>query len=439
MAATFLLLVFLLSAGFAKLMAIGVNWLCAQRLARKLVFADKTVNLAIIVIYPVLLVSGLGWNGPHWLSGGRSFDLAWGWWLLISAGAIGFVLLVRSTISYWRYRPPECEISVESELLDLRRGDNGRSWREIFVGPGPMRRVARLPGNEQFTIEVSTKTYRLPRLPTAWDGLSIVHLSDFHFRGGVTRAYYEAVCERAAALKPDLFVFTGDLLDDQRRLDWLPETLGRLTAPWGQYYILGNHDWYLDAEAIRREFSHLGWIDVAGQCVSLVPSPPSSGGQSALNPESNGRVFSTEYRVPPRETIEIPAISPRSSALSVQPPLLLCGDETPWMGTRPDVRHAPADAFRILLSHSPDSITWARQHGIDLMLAGHTHGGQIRLPILGPVYSPSRFGCRFASGVFWLEPTLLCVSRGISGKEPIRYNCPPEVTKLVLNFRPPDL
>ena len=79
-----------------------------------------------------------------------------------------------------------------------------------------------------------------------------------------------------------------------------------------------------------------------------------------------------------------------------------------------------------------DRVNWARENNIRLMLAGHTHGGQIQLPILGPVYSPSRFGCRFASGVFWLDPTLMYVSRGISGKEPIRYNCRPEVTQLKL-------
>ena len=403
MASLFLFVVFLLTAGFAKLMAMSVNWLCAQRLAKRIVFADKTLNLAMIAAYPVMLVVGLGWNGPRWLIDGRSFDVALGWWLLIAAGAIGFAFLVRSTIGYWLYRPPACEISAESHLVDLRQLDDGRLWKETFVGRGPMRRVALLPGNEQFTIEVSTKTYALPRLPAAWDGLSLVHLSDCHFRGGVARPFFETVCERAAALKPDLFVFTGDLLDDPRLIDWLPETLGRLTAPWGQYFILGNHDWYLDPEAIRHEFARAGWIDVAGNCVSLVPPPT-----------------------------KMPTLSSQPSAINSQPPLLLCGDETPWMGTRSDLSHAPTDAFRILLSHSPDSITWARQHGIDLMLAGHTHGGQIRLPILGPVYSPSRFGCRFASGVFWLDPTLLYVSRGLSGKEPIRYNCPPEVTKLVL-------
>ena len=103
------------------------------------------------------------------------------------------------------------------------------------------------------------------------------------------------------------------------------------------------------------------------------------------------------------------------------------------MGTHPDLSCVSAESFRILLSHTPDNIMWARQQGIDVMLSGHTHGGQIRLPILGPVYSPSRFGCRYSGGVFWLNPTLLHVSRGLSGREPIRYNCPPELTKLILN------
>ena len=436
MAAFFLVAVFVLSAGFAKIMAMCVNWICAQRLAKKLVFADKTLNLVLIAAYPLLLVIGLGFRGPRLLAGGRSLDLPIGWWLPIAAGIVGFVVLVRSTVVYWRYRPPACEIAVESQLVDLRLRfrDSGRSWRDVLVGPGPMRRIALLPGNEQFTIEVSTKTYALPRLPAAWNGLSLVHLSDCHFRGGVTRAFFEAVCDEAAALKPDLFVFTGDLLDDQRLLDWLPETLGRLTAPWGRYFILGNHDWYLDSEVIRREFTGLGWIDLGGNCVSLpVPSPPSSGERVRVRGSSSEKeATSAECHVLEEGLNSVSAISHQLSALSPAPPLILCGDETPWMGTHPELSPAPADAFRILLSHTPDNITWARHHGIDVMLSGHTHGGQIRLPILGPVYSPSRFDCRFASGVFWLDPTLLYVSRGLSGKEPIRYNCLPEVTKLVL-------
>jgi len=391
-AALFLLALLLLSAGFAKIMAMCVNWICAQRLAKRYVMADKSLNLLLITVYPLALLYGLGWRGPHLLTGGTIQQIPAPWWIPILLGSLGLLLLIGATIRYWAYSPPLCELSVSSQVSDFRVDSAKAPWRETLVGTrGRLRRVALLPGNEQFTLDVSTKTYRLPAMASHWNGLSIVHLSDFHFYGGVTRRYFEMVCEHAAALQPDLFVFSGDLLDDQALLEWLPSTLGRLSAPLGQYFVLGNHDWYLDPAATRREFRRLGWTDLASQFVSI--SPPNSLDDS---------------------------------------PILLCGDETPWMGHHPDLSPAPASGLRILVSHTPDNLPWARANGIHLMLAGHTHGGQIRLPILGPVYSPSRFGCRFSAGVFWLDPTLMYVSRGVSGKEPIRYNCRPELTKLVL-------
>ena len=398
MAPSLLAAVFLLSAGFAKIMAMIVNWMCAQRLAKEYVAADKLLNLTLISVYPALLLYGI--SASDWPR-----EIAPLCWPPILVGLAGLVFLIGSTIRYWCYRPPTCETSVVSEIVDLRTTVDGQSWQDRLVGSvGRMRRIARLPGNEQFTIEVSTKTYDLPRLPACWEGLSIVHLTDCHFYSGVTRAFFEAVCDQAAALNPDLFVFSGDLLDDQQRLEWLPATLGRLRGRLGQYFVLGNHDWYLDTAATRREFARLGWSDLSPKPVTIDISDSShDAGHQA-----------------------------HSAPSTASTPLVLCGDESPWMGSHPDLSETSADVFRILVSHTPDNITWARHNQIDLMLAGHTHGGQIRLPILGPVYSPSRFGCRFASGVFWLDPTLMYVSRGISGTEPIRYNCRPEVTRLML-------
>jgi predicted MPP superfamily phosphohydrolase len=338
-----------------------------------------------ITVYPILLLYGL--SGKEWPPA-----IAPVWWIPILMGAIGFTALAGATIRHWSYRPPLCEVSVVSQIIDLRTTVDGICWQDRLVGSqSRMRRVALLPGNEQFTIDVSTKTYVLPNLPSCWDGLTLVHLSDCHFHSGVTRAYFEAVCDQAAALNPDLMIFSGDLLDDQQRLEWLPQTLGRLRGKLGQFFVLGNHDWYLDHASTRQEFVRLGWTSLSQNPVTIA---------HGAHPDST--------------------------------PLVLCGDETPWMGTHADLSITPADAFRILISHTPDNIGWARKNDIRLMLAGHTHGGQIQLPILGPIYSPSRYGCRFASGVFWLEPTLMYVSRGISGKEPIRYNCRPEVTRLVL-------
>lgn len=111
---------------------------------------------------------------------------------------------------------------------------------------------------------------------------------------------------------------------------------------------------------------------------------------------------------------------------------MLAGDETPWIGQQPDLANSAQSLFRILLSHTPDNIAWALNNQVDLMISGHTHGGQIRLPVLGPIHCPSRYGLQFSAGEFWLDPTLLHVSRGLSGREPIRYGCRPELTRLIL-------
>lgn len=390
-AVTTLVSIVFLSAGFAKLMAMWVNWICAQKVPKGFIAADKGLNLCFVIAYPAILLLRFGASS----TGDGFFDspgkIGLFWWLAIFLGVIGLVALLASTIRYWSYRPPACELSSQSHIFDVR---DETGWRSRYLGKkGRLRRIASLPGNEQFTVDVSTKTYELSSLPPCWNGLSIVHLSDIHFTGAVARPYFEVVCDQASKLRPDLFIFSGDLLDHQPLQDWIPDTLGRLQAPLGQFFVLGNHDWYLDAAATRRLMSQAGWTDLSRDTAKLA---------SPTDPRSAG--------------------------------VVICGDETPWMGSHPDLSGIPEDSFRILVSHTPDNITWARRNQIHLMLSGHTHGGQIRLPILGPVYSPSNFGCRYSSGVFWLNPTLMYVSRGISGREPVRYNCRPEVTKLVLKL-----
>ena len=388
---------FLLTAGYAKLSSMILNRLIAIPLPALSHKIFEIIQLFSMPAYALILLMTLyfrvaGFDGLNWQA------MTSGEWILIFVGAIGFGFLVQSTIVFQGYRPPYCEIACDSQIFDFRTSQAAivsekttapDDWHATLLGPGPRRNVALLPGNQQFSLEVSTKTYSLPRLPQAWDGLSIVLIADTHFRGAVTRRYFELVCEHARALEPDLFVFSGDLFDDMALLDWLEPTLGRLKAPLGQYFVLGNHDWYLDPNVVRHEYERHGWIDLSSRCIELHK------GESV-------------------------------------PPIVIAGDETPWMGKHPDLSQVSPDTFRILLSHVPDNIMWARKQKIDLMLAGHTHGGQIRLPLLGPVYAPSLYGCRFASGVFWLDSTLLYVSRGLSGREPFRYNCVPELTKLVL-------
>ena len=119
-------------------------------------------------------------------------------------------------------------------------------------------------------------------------------------------------------------------------------------------------------------------------------------------------------------------------------PIVLAGNELPWLMPAADMsdcppRSADGGPLRIILAHSPDQLQWARAQDADLLLAGHTHGGQIRLPLIGPIFSPTAAGVKYASGLFFAPPTIMHVTRGLSGELPIRLNCPPEMAHLVLH------
>ena len=102
----------------------------------------------------------------------------------------------------------------------------------------------------------------------------------------------------------------------------------------------------------------------------------------------------------------------------------------------PDVRGAPAEPFRLCLSHTPDNIYWGRDNGVGLMLCGHVHGGQVRVPVVGSIFAPSVYGRRFDCGVFAAGDLVAVVSRGLSGKEPLRFRCHPQVIRLTLRAKP---
>ncbi|MCA9167865.1 MAG: metallophosphoesterase [Planctomycetales bacterium] len=253
--------------------------------------------------------------------------------------------------------------------------------------------LSSLPRNQVFNLWVQEKSIRLPRLHPELDGLTIGHLSDLHFTGRTTRPYYELVVDEANELDADLLVISGDIIDKRPCFPWLTEILGRLRSRHGVFFVLGNHDLRVrDELRVRNDLTAAGLTDLGGRFQQI---------------EVRGQQ------------------------------IVLAGNELPWFAPAADMKHAPrrlanGSPLRIAVSHSPDQIEWARSYDIDLMLAGHTHGGQIRFPIIGPVFSPSRYGVRFASGTFYRDPTLMHVSRGLSGTRALRFNCPPELTKLVL-------
>jgi uncharacterized protein len=253
--------------------------------------------------------------------------------------------------------------------------------------------LTRLPLNEILRMEVTQWILDVPRLPPALDGLSIVHLSDTHFTGRIGKAYFHEAVRVSNELQPDLVCITGDIVDKSVCIDWIADTLGRLTARHGVYVVLGNHDRHVDYGRLRRALPESGLVDLGGRWRSVV---------------INGA------------------------------PVELGGHEGPWFDGLVDASARSSGAFhapyglRIVLAHTPDQFAWARRNDVDLLLAGHTHGGQIRIPPLGAILSPTWDGVKYISGVFYNPPTILHVTRGLSADLPIRWNCPPEIACLRL-------
>lgn len=372
-----------LSVGHAALLIACINRLYAIPISDRILDRARLVLDALIVALPLLFFWSYGIRGARLITGGSWHRVPMP--IQVYLGVCAGVAVIFTFIAMRRSLSGDVkgQISSESRVLDIAERLGYRP-----LGNGPYQILTRIPWNQFLKLEIYTIEFRLSQLPPEWDGLSIVHISDLHFLGTPDRPYFEQLFELAAGLPSDLVAFTGDLLDCEERIDWLDATFGKLKAPLGCYFILGNHDWYLQNTAdVRTSLEGLGWHGVAGRCLEV---------------EHHGQR------------------------------LQIGGSEVPWMGTHPQFPTATERPFRILLSHTPDNYPWARSCSVDLMLSGHNHGGQVRLPLFGAIHTPSSFGTKYAGGTFWESPTLLHVSRGVAGRHPWRWNCLPELTRIVL-------
>ncbi|WP_166823427.1 metallophosphoesterase [Thalassoroseus pseudoceratinae] len=374
--------VILLAAGHAELQAVAINRIHGLALPEWVLKFTQRLHDVAIIAFPIALL-GMVWLGPSWFQEADFQQAPIGWRVVAGVCGVGLLSLVASSIRWQIRRPASTQISADSRIVDYRTKLGSRC-----LGNGPHRIIARLPFNEVCQVEFQEQQFHCSRLPTAWDGFSILHLSDFHLIGTLSLDFFREVCAEVNDQPYDLVVFTGDLFDDISHVSWLPETLGKLHGRLGQYFILGNHDERQDSAVIRTAVSDLGWQDVSGRVCEL---------------------------------------SDRGHRLEI------AGTEWPWMSEHPPLSVQSSTGFRILLSHTPDHFQWAQRHDVDVMLSGHNHGGQVILPVIGPVYAPSLQGVKHSAGSWYREPTLMHVSRGLSGEIPLRWNCRPTVTKLVLS------
>jgi predicted MPP superfamily phosphohydrolase len=257
----------------------------------------------------------------------------------------------------------------------------------------------------------------LPHLPSGLDGLRIVQLSDIHIGDFMSRAAIRRAVDISNAVQPDLAVLTGDLISTEHDpLEDCIMELSRLRAPLGVWGCHGNHERWSGVEAQGQTlFARYGMHILRQQCVEL------SWGGAHFN--------------------LIGVDDQRERAQPGEPSSLLCDIEGM---VRPDIPN-------ILLSHNPDTFPRAAAMGIELSLAGHTHGGQIRVSIGNHQWSPARLMTPFAVGLYRLPcgpaapPThaaaavrpqksaFLYVNPGLGTFAlPLRLGMPPEITVLTL-------
>lgn len=250
-------------------------------------------------------------------------------------------------------------------------------------------------GLEPDWIDVSRVTLALPRLPAVFDGLRLAHLTDLHLDDWMTDDRLASIVDLTNRAVPDAVLLTGDYItgipDLETRLPALTEGLARLTAPLGVYAVLGNHDHWTDARAVRHALEAAGARELRNRAHRLERAGHS---------------------------------------------LYLCGVDDYWE------RHADLDrvmdglpeaACAILLAHEPDYADISAATGrFDLQLSGHSHGGQVALPLVGPVILPT-YAEKYPSGLYRVGRMWQYTSRGLGMVAPrVRFNCRPELALLTL-------
>ena len=231
----------------------------------------------------------------------------------------------------------------------------------------------------------------LDALPDAFSGLRVVQISDIHHGLYLPPEMLAQVVRQANRLNPDIVALTGDFVSYSRaNIGPAAEILKNLRARHGVFAVLGNHDFRVDANAITTALRRQRIEVLRNQHATL-----RFGGAS----------------------------------------LYVAGIDDYGYGA--DIRQAmsgiPREAATILLAHNPRIISLASRQGVSLVLSGHTHGGQINLPLLGTVLGRSPERMRYKIGWDRLGTTQIYVSRGIGTiVVPWRLRCPAEISHLEL-------
>ena len=255
-------------------------------------------------------------------------------------------------------------------------------------------------GVEPWRLHVRRYSLAVPDLPLELEGLRIAHVSDLHIGPGVADSIVRDAVDAAVEASPDLIVLTGDIVDYRiDRIERLRPLVAPLIAAAPTAAVLGNHDWNAGGVAVGRLLSAMGasmiahrvaWYDPIERAVSGVP------GAGLLR-------------------------------------LIGVGDATTGRGNPTGIvanANRGPEAPTLLCTHNPDVAEHAalRETRIDLLLAGHTHGGQVAAPLIGPLIVNCEHGRRYSGGLVQGPACPVLVSRGVgTSYVPVRIGAPPEI------------
>ena len=245
---------------------------------------------------------------------------------------------------------------------------------------------------------VETVHLTLRRLPKSFSGIRMAQISDIHMGGWMDKERLQSVVDLLLEQKPELILITGDFLtghglesSHKQAVDDLREVLSPLAYTVPTFAVLGNHDYWTDAQAVREMLASCSIIDLTNSVFTLTRD------------DAN---------------------------------LHLCGVDDVWAG---DVKldeviaRLDDDSPAILLAHEPDfADTSSATEKFDLQVSGHSHGGQVVLPLVGPPILPY-LGNKYPSGLYQVGNMVQYTNRGVGMLNPaVRFNCPPEITVFVL-------
>ena len=237
-------------------------------------------------------------------------------------------------------------------------------------------------------IEIKNISINVHALPKRFEGMTIAQLSDIHHCKYVSREFIKNCVRKVNALSPDIVALTGDFVYGSKEfISSVAEELSELKAKEGVFAVLGNHD---------------------------------------NKDETTGALAEKGIRVLINE--HIPLYRKKDY-------LFIAGVDDLWAGKLniETTLNGTDDRPKILLCHNPDAIEKIKHTNVDFVMAGHTHGGQVCLPLYGPPVVYSKFGARYASGLFHEGKTIMYVNKGIGVSNfPIRFFARPEITLFTL-------